>query len=103
MAADKKSPTCPACGAKFSHNSRMAWCNKCMLPDEVRDKGGRAIARWKAAQIKVANPALKPHGENAAKRKKQKHGRRAARICTETFPGAISRYRKLSREKKNAA
>lgn len=42
-----KTPVCPACGAKFSHNNTTASCSKCGLPDEVASEGGKAIARWK--------------------------------------------------------
>lgn len=40
-------PTCPACGSKFSHDKIAMQCSKCGLPDEIRLEGPRAIARWK--------------------------------------------------------
>lgn len=41
-----ETPMCPGCLAKFQHNGMQMNCNACGLPDEVVDKGARAIRRW---------------------------------------------------------
>jgi len=45
--SDKKTPTCPCCGAKFAHDAQAQACKVCGLPDEVLAAGHRAVARWK--------------------------------------------------------
>jgi threonine synthase len=45
-------PTCPACGAKFSHDSAGMMCRKCGLPDEIRTAGPQAVARWKRNPVR---------------------------------------------------
>ena len=101
-------PTCPACGTKFSHSIALARCKKCGLPDEVAAQGGRAVARWKrTAIVHPADPqqaqALRPHGERAAQ-KARKHGRPRGKggISPEDSQNPISSYRKMGRAKRNA-
>lgn len=69
-----KTPTCPGCGAKFSHDLAKNQCSKCGLPDEVADLGPKVIARWKRkAGIKRAIFG------GSAGRRKNKHGRRGVK------------------------
>jgi hypothetical protein len=39
-------PSCANCGAKFAHDRELMRCRKCLLPDEVADKGAEAIHAW---------------------------------------------------------
>jgi hypothetical protein len=73
-------PTCPACGAKFSHSKAMLACSKCGLPDDVRDLGPREVQRWKAKraeQLMIDNPKLagKLAPKKQGRRHHKKHGR----------------------------
>lgn len=48
-----KTPACPNCRVKFSHDKVTMQCRHCGLPDEVRSQGPRAIARWRRAPYLV--------------------------------------------------
>ena len=47
-----KTPKCPACGAKFSHDATAMQCKACGLPDEVVHAGPQAVARWKRKPLR---------------------------------------------------
>jgi ribosomal protein L37E len=67
---EKKSvPSCPACGAKFSHDNGLLLCKACGLPDEVRVRGHRSVARWWKAQGKP------PRRGGSFQRRRKAHGR----------------------------
>lgn len=61
-------PTCPGCGAKFSHDSRALACKKCGLPDEIAGRGGRLLSRWKKqhgykkSRVSIMNKKRRQHG-----------------------------------------
>lgn len=71
-----ETPTCPACKAKFSHSTATLCCNKCGLPDEVRDAGTRQIKRWMRRRTTAEQVDVFPkkHSSNH-NRKRNKHGR----------------------------
>lgn len=87
-------PTCPACGAKFSHDREMAMCKSCGCPDEVIAGGAKAIARWKRrpwsvtpSESGIVNYTGSVLSKNQVKRarvagqqrRRNKHGRRGVR------------------------
>jgi hypothetical protein len=77
-------PTCPGCGAKFSHDKQKLICIKCGIPDQVIGRGSQAIKRWQkgklpgplreVAELKDGRVRIK----SSATRKRRKHGRRNA-------------------------
>jgi predicted amidophosphoribosyltransferase len=65
----EKTPTCPACKAKFQHSDQMAACKACGLPDEARDQGQRAVQAYqKRAGLAVSRGAR-------VSRRRHRHGR----------------------------
>lgn len=76
--AEAMPPTCPACGAKFQHSQATLRCNQCGLPDEVRDAGHLAIARWKKRHAPELPARTQQHRSNL-NRRRNKHGRQGVR------------------------
>ena len=76
-------PTCPACGKKFSHSSAMKACKMCGLPDEVAEQGAKAVARWK--RLRNAPPDISKSAErillrsHSARKRKNRHGRKGVK------------------------
>lgn len=84
----KKTPACPACGAKFSHSTALLKCKVCGLPDEIARLGDDVIGRWKREnhigrmlrQRRAEQEAKnQPTFGGSAGRKKNKHGRRGVK------------------------
>lgn len=64
-----RTPTCPGCGAKFSHDAATASCKVCGLADEVLTGGVKAVQRWAKEQDRPL-----PRG-GSFYRRKRRHGR----------------------------
>jgi hypothetical protein len=47
-----RTPICPGCGAKFSHDPRTLTCKICLIPDEIALMGGDMIRRWKKFNLR---------------------------------------------------
>lgn len=95
-------PTCPSCGAKFSHDKECLVCRKCGLPDEIKDAGAAAIRIWQKGKLPHASQqpkidfAEKPGARQS--RRVKKHGQRKGR-------GSVSQVtpRPRYRRRKDAA
>lgn len=78
---NKETPTCPNCGAKFSHDSRAMACRSCGLPDEAILKGKTAIREFQRQQLReqgLTRSEMKVAAKTTGARKsrtKYKHGR----------------------------
>lgn len=75
-------PTCPACGAKFSHDPAMDCCRKCGLPASIKVLEGSdrasAIKQWQKGKLPfVPQPKIdftsRPSGSRTSRRPKR-HG-----------------------------
>jgi len=74
-----RTPTCPGCGTKFSHDNTTQKCRACGLPDEVADAGADAIRKFQGQLLRDQGQSraeikrkLDPY---KADRRKPKHGR----------------------------
>jgi len=64
-----RTPTCPACDAKFQHDAMGMCCRQCELPDELIARGAKAVLRWQK-RIGVAQPR-----GGSFQRRRRAHGR----------------------------
>jgi hypothetical protein len=72
---------------KFSHDKVAMRCNGCMLPDEIKNAGPQAIARWRRKPVGwveqesgiVVKDRLDSLSKRARKRQRLLHGARASR------------------------
>lgn len=74
-----RTPTCPGCGTKFSHDNALQKCRTCGLPDEVANEGADAIREYQRQLLRVQGQSraeikrkLDPY---KAPRRRAKHGR----------------------------
>jgi hypothetical protein len=79
-------PTCPACGAKFSRDPALDVCRKCGLPNQIAALGAEdraaAIKQWQRGQLPfVPQPTVEFKQGRAARasRRPKKHGVRKGR------------------------
>ncbi len=77
-----RTPACPACGSKFSHDKTAGRCKRCGIPDEVVDMGPRAIAQWQRQSrvvleggelVELTKSQYKAH-RKLSRSKRRKHG-----------------------------
>jgi predicted amidophosphoribosyltransferase len=78
-----KTPSCPGCGAKFSHDKNAERCKRCGIPDAVVDMGPQAVARWQRQSrvvleggelVELTKSQYKTH-RTLSRQKRRKHGR----------------------------
>lgn len=62
-------PTCPACGAKFSHDNQLQACKSCGLPDEARDRGASSVKAY------AITAGLRKPRAGSLQRRVRPHGR----------------------------
>lgn len=73
-----RTPTCPACGAKFQHDSALLRCKQCGMPDEISSEGMRAIRRYqKQVGLAVSRGARFSRRKHAHGRARGGKGRRS--------------------------
>lgn len=80
-----KTPICPNCRAKFSHNNSRLECNTCGIPDEIARMGPQTIRRWNKDRLRQQGFSRR-HAKDTAKRvgarksrSRNKHGRKGVK------------------------
>lgn len=81
---NRRTPTCPSCGSKFSYDKARSCCSVCGLPDEIATLGPELIKKWKQKNHVGRALRQKKRAEadrskvvigGSAGRRKKKHGR----------------------------